>query len=1045
MGSVVAKWTGREAKALREAKRMSVRDFASHLGMSEAAVTSWEQRDTEAQLRYETQQMLDTELAQAGSDATNRFALLLRGETFEDLRSAEIPPSAVSVLPSPPELGDRSRRRSEVLLETVAGDFTGFYRPVEVAVTHFNEFLTTAARVFVLAGRGGSGKTRLTQYLARRLAEEADFQFHSCSTLKPASADLAADIVRYASLAPGDDALLQLEQASDSLTRPCVVIIDGISSDEDLNLVGHQVDGVLRQVCSRLLRFVVVVRTPPEPDFSAYPILAASIFGTVNPPVTMSMMLSPWATAEARELWDHERQAHHVPFDNLPVSLQTLARVPLYMSLLRDAGEVTRSGAGSSAAYQLVDHCVRALLISSPHPVEATIRQLADVAGGLTPDVIPAALETARVSANSTPTVPAQVVVPFVEHTRDAGVQFTHDVFREYFLATRIVELLIELGRSSVTVAAFNELAAHAVRSAAVRGVFDFVLCALDLKARHLLEMIALAPSVEPETTLPMMLETTTAHGIPMSTDVVRACTQRCVQTPNKPLAQAILGVPNLAVALGDQHAAWLATQLRLHGSQLWDDLAEHIERTLDVRISTQIVSYFDPDQAEHATFLARYVDLFCVVGEDQLLQRLELHIDWRVRAALAEALLHRPGLNRTHIDQIADRLVNDDDYKVRAAVARTISVLKIPGAHSHLRKLLTDRNWHVRECALQAVLTGAHQAVPDPDLARTVITTVARDTSWADPPASTAKRLTRLLLLTSEEAFAAPLTDDTALFGLLRELRTGWLRLPNELEETLVGQGEASSDWLTAREAALARQRHAHHAGSETNASEDYRRHRGRRSLQIALDVHSLDRAIAITSAAVHANAAFIEVGDPLIKRVGIQAVSAIKQAALDTTIIAEMMSADWGQDQVELAAEAGADAILLIGPASTASVSAAVAAARRLGVALAIDVPAAHISSTWIRDMERAGIDGFVVTTNIDLGVAGNHPLTAAAMIRTHSRLPVAISGGFSTATDALSTSDDWDIAIVGRSVADAVSPTDIANELAGIAHKIHNQERQ
>jgi 3-keto-L-gulonate-6-phosphate decarboxylase len=45
-----------------------------------------------------------------------------------------------------------------------------------------------------------------------------------------------------------------------------------------------------------------------------------------------------------------------------------------------------------------------------------------------------------------------------------------------------------------------------------------------------------------------------------------------------------------------------------------------------------------------------------------------------------------------------------------------------------------------------------------------------------------------------------------------------------------------------------------------------------------------------------------------------------------------------------VELAAEAGADVVLLIDPATTASVSAAVDAGRRLGVAIMLDIPAAQ-----------------------------------------------------------------------------------------------------
>ncbi|MFY1659191.1 orotidine 5'-phosphate decarboxylase / HUMPS family protein [Micromonospora sp. WMMD1274] len=110
---------------------------------------------------------------------------------------------------------------------------------------------------------------------------------------------------------------------------------------------------------------------------------------------------------------------------------------------------------------------------------------------------------------------------------------------------------------------------------------------------------------------------------------------------------------------------------------------------------------------------------------------------------------------------------------------------------------------------------------------------------------------------------------------------------------------------------------------------------------VQVALDVRDVNHAITVAQAAASAGVPFIEIGDPLIKSVGFQAISAVKHPTPGAWIVAEMMSADWGRDQVVLAAEAGADVVLLIGPASIASVSAAADASRRLGIPAMIDVP--------------------------------------------------------------------------------------------------------
>lgn len=40
--TVVRQWSGREARALRDAKRMSIREFAAHLGVHERLISKWE-------------------------------------------------------------------------------------------------------------------------------------------------------------------------------------------------------------------------------------------------------------------------------------------------------------------------------------------------------------------------------------------------------------------------------------------------------------------------------------------------------------------------------------------------------------------------------------------------------------------------------------------------------------------------------------------------------------------------------------------------------------------------------------------------------------------------------------------------------------------------------------------------------------------------------------------------------------------------------------------------------------------------------------------
>jgi 3-keto-L-gulonate-6-phosphate decarboxylase len=91
-------------------------------------------------------------------------------------------------------------------------------------------------------------------------------------------------------------------------------------------------------------------------------------------------------------------------------------------------------------------------------------------------------------------------------------------------------------------------------------------------------------------------------------------------------------------------------------------------------------------------------------------------------------------------------------------------------------------------------------------------------------------------------------------------------------------------------------------------------------------------------------------------------------------------------------------------------------------------------------------AGVDGFTITTNIDLdlgiGIGNTTALDAARELRAWTQLPDAVSGGYGSTDYAIFASSDWDILIVGRSVADATDP---ATAAARIVELVRHTERQ
>jgi transcriptional regulator with XRE-family HTH domain/tetratricopeptide (TPR) repeat protein len=74
---MIRKWTGRESRALREAMRVSQRDFADQLGVTSRAVAKWEAGGTEIVPRLDSQAILDTKLRQVSGEDRSRFEMIL--------------------------------------------------------------------------------------------------------------------------------------------------------------------------------------------------------------------------------------------------------------------------------------------------------------------------------------------------------------------------------------------------------------------------------------------------------------------------------------------------------------------------------------------------------------------------------------------------------------------------------------------------------------------------------------------------------------------------------------------------------------------------------------------------------------------------------------------------------------------------------------------------------------------------------------------------------------------------------------------------------
>ncbi|MFJ4649862.1 tetratricopeptide repeat protein [Nocardia sp. NPDC088792] len=146
----VQQWTSREIRALRQALRMSVRQFADHLGVSPRLVSKWESGTTSP--RPANQSMLDEALRLAGPEVEGKVEDLLTESRQHD--AAARPAEALSPLRQLPR---------------DITDFTGRDEEIDRLVGILEAPPTAGVRVVAIHGPAGVGKTVLATHAAHRV------------------------------------------------------------------------------------------------------------------------------------------------------------------------------------------------------------------------------------------------------------------------------------------------------------------------------------------------------------------------------------------------------------------------------------------------------------------------------------------------------------------------------------------------------------------------------------------------------------------------------------------------------------------------------------------------------------------------------------------------------------------------------------------------------------------------------------------------------------------------------------------------------------
>ncbi|MGP8322721.1 MAG: 3-hexulose-6-phosphate synthase [Methanosarcinaceae archaeon] len=201
---------------------------------------------------------------------------------------------------------------------------------------------------------------------------------------------------------------------------------------------------------------------------------------------------------------------------------------------------------------------------------------------------------------------------------------------------------------------------------------------------------------------------------------------------------------------------------------------------------------------------------------------------------------------------------------------------------------------------------------------------------------------------------------------------------------------------------------------------------------MQVALDLLEIDRAVQIAKEATIGGIDWIEAGTPLIKSEGMNAIRKLKNAFPDRTILADMKTVDTGAMEVEMAAKAGADIIILLGSADDSTILDSVRSARKYGVRLMADLLCAQDPIARAQELEKLGIDYINVHAGIDQQMMGKNPMDILKHIVDKVNIPIAIAGGIDAKTGAQAVQSGADIVIVGGNITRSGNVTESARAI-------------
>jgi len=185
---------------------------------------------------------------------------------------------------------------------------------------------------------------------------------------------------------------------------------------------------------------------------------------------------------------------------------------------------------------------------------------------------------------------------------------------------------------------------------------------------------------------------------------------------------------------------------------------------------------------------------------------------------------------------------------------------------------------------------------------------------------------------------------------------------------------------------------------------------------IQVALDFDEMPRALRLAREAVEGGADWLEVGTPLLKSEGMEAVRALRREFPDRRIVCDTKTMDAGRAEMEMAAKSGANVAVVMGAASDETIIDAIRAGKNYGIEVEVDLMGTPDPAARAKQAAEWGADLVCMHTPIDAQMTGGDPFEAVRAIAEAVDLPIAVAGGINSETAADALAAGASVVIVG-----------------------------